>query len=143
MSNKSLCVQYNPLQCWGRTGSCLTWECGCQEGDSASLLGAKRGLCSVKLHFLGFTGMHGPESLKNPAVGSRAWGSQAGAPQCPTAPHNEWQVTIERAAMVKAAMVKAVTAALVTRATSVGHGQQGEATSWAHGGESRNSWCSS
>lgn len=48
-------------------------------------------------------------------------------------------MTIERAAMVKAAMVKAVTAALVTRATSVGHGQQGEATSWAHSGESRNS----
>lgn len=81
-----------------------------------------------------------PRELEESCSGDcRAWGSQAGAPQCPTAPHNEWQVTIERAAMVKAAMVKAVTAALVTRATSVGHGQQGEATSWAHGGESRNS----
>lgn len=41
--------------------------------------------------------------------------------------------------MVKAAMVKDVTAALVTRATSVEHGQPGEATNCAHSGESRNS----
>lgn len=102
-------------------------------------MGVKCGLCSVKLHLLGFASMRGSEVEETCSEDCRAWGSQAGAPSIATAPQNEWQVTMVRAAMVKAAMVKDVTAALVTRATSVEHGQPGEATNWAHSGESRNS----
>lgn len=101
-------------------------------------MGVKCGLCSVKLHLLC---QHAwlREIEESYSEDCRAWGSQAGAPSIATAPQNEWQVTMVRAAMVKAAMVKDVTAALVTRATSVEHGQPGEDTNWAHSGESRNS----